>query len=300
MTDHTATVTNAWVRGFQAAVLAWGDQHRRDLPWRATRDPWAILVSEVMLQQTQVPRVVEPYHRFLRSFPTPADCAAAGSADVVRAWAGLGYNRRASNLHGAACAIVERHAGHVPDDLAELRALPGVGEYTARAVLVFAHGRDVGVVDTNVARVLARSISGAPLNRHQAQSLADRLVPVGASWSFNQALFDLGTRHCTSRRPDCVTCPLRRRCRWRRAGQATADPAIGSAGTARPQSRFEGSARQGRGRLVQALRAGPVSAADVPAAAGWPGDPVRARDIARDLVDDGLARRLPDGGLRLA
>jgi A/G-specific adenine glycosylase len=259
-----------------------------------------ILVSEVMLQQTQVPRVVEPYLRFIRRFPSPADCAAAGSAEVVRAWAGLGYNRRASNLHRAARTMVDRYAGRVPGELDALRSLPGVGEYTARAVLVFAHGRDVGVVDTNVARVLARAVNGAPLDRRQAQALADRLVPVGSGWSFNQALFDLGTRHCTSRSPDCRSCPLRRRCRWVVAGSMSPDPARGSAGVSRSQSRFEGSARQGRGRLVAAMRRGDVADYELAASAGWPDDPGRARLVAADLVAEGLARWLPDGGLTLA
>ncbi|MDQ4130378.1 MAG: A/G-specific adenine glycosylase, partial [Actinomycetota bacterium] len=140
------------------ALLAWGDGRRADLPWRATRDPWAVLVSETMLQQTQTSRVAPRYTAFLARFPTAAACAAAPAADILRAWAGLGYNRRALSLHRAAQAIVERHAGQVPDDLEALLALPGVGPYTARAVLALAFEADHGVLDTNAARVLARAL----------------------------------------------------------------------------------------------------------------------------------------------
>jgi A/G-specific adenine glycosylase len=242
-----------------------------------------------MLQQTQAARVVDPYRRFVARFPDPAACAAAGPAEVVRAWAGLGYNRRAVNLHRAAAAVVDRHGGTLPSELTSLRALPGVGPYTARAVLAFAFEIDTGVVDTNVARLLARAVAGHPLGAGASQAMADALVPAGRSWDFNQALFDLGARHCTARRPDCGTCPLRRSCRWARAGRPEPDPAAASALTARPQPAFEGSERQGRGRLVAALRRGPVPAAGLARAAGWAGDPVRARRAAEALVADGIA-----------
>lgn len=277
------------VGALRRAVLRWGDAHRRDLPWRETRDPWLVLVSEVMLQQTQVPRVVGPYLRFTEQFPTPAACAAAGAPAVVRAWAGLGYNRRALRLHAAAEAVVGRHGGRVPHDLGELRRLPGVGGYTARAVRVFAFEADDAVVDTNVARVLARAVAGAPLRPAAAQALADRLVPPGRSWAFNQALFDLGTAHCRSARPGCAGCPLRRQCAWAVAGHPAPDPAAGGAGASRRQAPFAGSDRQGRGRLVAALRDGPVPAESVPAAAGWPGEPARARTVAEGLVAEGFA-----------
>ncbi len=287
MTTSGAEPSDAWWR---RAVLRWGAQHRRDLPWRTTRDPWLVLVSEVMLQQTQADRVVGPYGRFVERFPTPAACAAAEPADVVRAWAGLGYNRRAVFLHRTATAVVERHGGAVPDDLASLLALPGLGAYTARAVLVFAFEADVGVVDTNVARLLARAVAGRPLRAAEAQSLADRLAPPGRSWAFGQSLFDLGARHCTSQRPDCTGCPVRTRCAWATRDWSLPDPATGSAATSRPQSRFEGSDRQGRGRLVAALRQRSVVRDDVPAVAGWPADPERAGRAADTLVTDGLAR----------
>ena len=160
------------------AVLAWGIPQLRDLPWRATREPWPILVAEVMLQQTQATRVAPRWESFLDRFPTPPGCASASLGEVLQEWHGLGYPRRARNLHLTARHIVERHAGRVPDDLASLLALPGVGPYTARAVLVFAHGQDVGVVETNIARVLART-GGQRLTPLAAQRLADSLVPTG-------------------------------------------------------------------------------------------------------------------------
>src|SRR5687767_3459866 len=260
----------------QQALLDWSAATRRDLPWRRTRDPWAVLVSELMLQQTQVPRVVPKYQAFLERFPTPAACAAAPLGDVVTAWAGLGYNRRAVNLHRAATAVVERHGGALPDDLDALLALPGVGPYTARAVLAFAFERDIGVLDVNAARVLARAWGVT------AQQDADALVPTGRGWAWNQAALDLGATVCTRRQPKCTDCPLVTRCAWRGNGP---DPAV----PAHKQSRFAGSDRQGRGRLVDALRRAPVPLDDLAATAGWPDDPARAARAADSLVTDGLA-----------
>jgi A/G-specific adenine glycosylase len=274
----------------ERAVLAWGEAHLRDLPWRHTRDPWAILVSEVMAQQTGVDRVVPYYRRFLHRFPTPAACAAAPLGDVLRLWTGLGYNRRAVNLHGCARAVVDDHGGALPHDLAALRALPGVGPYTARAVLAFAFERDVGVVDTNVGRVLARW-AGRPLSPDEAQAQADALVPRGRAWAWNQAVMELGGTVCVRRRPRCVACPVRRRCAWAAAGLAAPDPANGSAGVGTGQPRFEGSDRQGRGRLVEALCHGPVALADLAIVMGWPDDPARADRVAVGLLDHGLAVR---------
>ena len=273
-----------------AALTDWSGQAGRRLPWRQTRDPWAVLVSELMLQQTQVSRVVPRYQTFLRRFPTPAACAAAPAGDVVRAWAGLGYNRRAVNLHRCAIAVVERHGGRLPDRLDDLLALPGIGAYTARAVLAFAFERPVCPLDVNTARPLARALAVAD------QAGADALVPPTPSraWAWNQALMDLGALVCTRRAPACGACPWRERCRWRSAGHPAPDPAA----PAGRQSRFSGSDRQGRGRLVEALRAGPVARRDVPAAAGWPDDPERAGRVAAALVADGLAAER-DGSLTL-
>ena len=273
----------------QQALLSWTARTRRDLPWRDTREPWAILVSEVMLQQTQVPRVVPKYHAFLERFPSATVCAAASAADVVRAWAGLGYNRRAVNLHRAAVAVVDRHGGVFPDDLDALMALPGVGPYTARAVLTFAFGRDVGIVESNTGRVLAR-VAGRPLPPADAQRLADELVPDGHGWAWNQAMIDLGATVCLRRAPKCGECPVASHCRW----HGGPDPAA----PANKQSTFAGSDRQGRGRLVDAMRLGPVDVDRIPDAAGWPDDPARAHRTAATLVADGLAIEL-DGKLRL-
>jgi len=242
-----------------------------------------------MLQQTQVSRVVPRYGSLLTRFPTPAATAAAPLAEVVQAWAGLGYNRRAVNLHRAAVEIVRRHSGVLPSSLAELVVLPGVGPYTARAVLAFAFEVDVGVVEVNSARVLARAVAGSPLPAREAQLLADSLVPDGEGWAWNQAMLDLGATVCTKRAPRCAACPLRACCAWAAAGSSQPDPAVGSAGCGSPQSTFAGSDRQGRGRLVDALRVGPVAHDRLADVAGWPGDPERAGRVAAGLVADGLA-----------
>ncbi|MEX1177089.1 MAG: A/G-specific adenine glycosylase [Nitriliruptor sp.] len=279
-------------------LLTWSDRTRRDLPWRRTRDPWAILVSELMLQQTQVARVEPRYLAFLERFPDPAACADAAPAEVVRAWAGLGYNRRAINLHRTATLTVERHGGTLPDDLDALLALPGIGPYTARAVLAFAFERDHGVVDTNAARVIARAVAGERLTVREVQDHADELVPLGRGWEWNQAILDLGATVCVKRSPRCDRCPVAERCSWAARGWPDPDPADGSAGTSTPQSRFDGSDRQGRGRLVQALRTGPLELERLADAAGWPEDPDRARRVADGLVGDGLAEYI-DGQLLL-
>ena len=277
------------------ALLTWGERHRRDLPWRRTRDPWAILVSEVMLQQTQVARVIPRYEAFVAEFPNPSACAAAPIAAVIRAWEGLGYNRRAVQLHRCAQQVEELHGGIPPRDLSALLKLPGVGPYTARAVLVFAYEDDAGVVDTNVGRVLARW-QGRRLGSVEVQAIADAAVPAGSGWAWNQALFDLATEMCTRRNPQCEQCPVRSECRWRGQG---IDPADGSARVSAGQSRFAGSDRQGRGRLVAALRRGPLSPSEVAEAAGWPDDPIRAERILVGLVSDGMAVIGDDGAATL-
>jgi A/G-specific adenine glycosylase len=268
------------------ALLAWFDDHGRDLPWRHTRDPWAVLVAELALQQTQVARVIDRWPVLLDRFPDPASCAAAPVAEVVRAWAGLGYNRRAVNMHRAAVEIVARHDVRMPATLPGLLALPGVGPYTARAVLAFAHEADVAVLDVNAVRVLSR-VAGEPVS----QAAADGLVPPGRGWAWNQAVLDLGATVCT-RVPDCGACPLALAgCRWSAAGCPEPDPWVRS----RPQSRFAGSDRQGRGALVDALRRGPVPDDRLPAVMGWPDDPGRAARVAATVVADGLAVRTPAG-----
>jgi A/G-specific adenine glycosylase len=240
-----------------------------------------------MLQQTQVPRVLTRWDPFLDEFPDAATCARAAPGDVVRAWAGLGYNRRALNLHRCATAVTEQHGGVLPDDLDALLALPGIGPYTARAVLAFAYERDIGLVDTNAGRFLARAAAGRALAPREAQALADDLVPPGGGWSWGQAVFDLGALVCTRRSPACERCPIVGSCRWAQAGWPAPDPVAGSAGISSPQSTFEGSDRQGRGRLVDALRSGPVPVTEVSGLTGW--DDERAARVAAGLVRDGLA-----------
>jgi A/G-specific adenine glycosylase len=276
--------------GRTETMLEWGAGHLRDLPWRRTRDPWAVLVSEVMAQQTGVDRVVPHYQRFLARFPDPAACAAALVGEVVRQWAGLGYNRRAVSLHRCAQVLVAEHRGRLPADLAALLALPGVGPYTARAVLAFAYEREVGVVDTNVGRVLARW-EGRTLRPTQAQALADGLVPAGRAWGWNQAVMELGGTVCARRRPRCAVCPVRPWCAWAAAGLPAPDPADGSAGVGTRQPRFDGSDRQGRGRLVEALCRGTVPDGDVAGVMGWPGDQARADRVVIGMLHDGLAVR---------
>lgn len=233
-------------------VLSWGLPRLRDLPWRRTRDPWAILVSEVMLQQTQVLRVIPKWLAFMEAFPTTGECAAAPLGDVLRLWQGLGYPRRARNLQ--LTAIEVSRLGEFPSTLAGLLALPGVGQYTARAVMAFAFEADAAVVDTNIARVFAR-VGGRALSAKQVQSAADQALPPGMSWEWNQCLMELGAILCRPT-PNCKECPLAVTCAWRGNGP---DPAVGSAGVSRVQSRFEGSERQARGRLLKALTTGSVS-----------------------------------------
>jgi A/G-specific adenine glycosylase len=267
-----------------SAVLAWALPGLRDLPWRSTRDPWPILVAEVMLQQTQAPRVVPRWQAFLARYPRPTECAAAPLGDVLRLWQGLGYPRRARNLHRAAEVICRDHDGAVPDELGSLLALPGVGPYTARAVLAFAFERDVGVVDTNTARILAR-VGGRRLGPSEAQRLADEQVPPGDGWLWNQALIDIGARCCRPT-PTCGRCPLAPSCRWHVAGHPAPDPARGSAGVSTSQPAYEGSARQARGRILAALTAGEPVERPI-------GDP-----IVQGLLADGLVV-IGDAGLTL-
>jgi A/G-specific adenine glycosylase len=265
-----------------AAVIGWGLPRLRDLPWRATRDPWAVLVSEVMAQQTQVARVVPKWLEFMEIFPTPTACAAAPLGDVLRLWQGLGYPRRARNLHAAAGKVTE--LGRFPDTLEGLRSLPGVGPYTARAVLAFAFEIEAAVVDTNVARVLARVV-GRTMTAQQVQHLADALLPAGEPWAWNQCLMELGAVLCRPAAPECSLCPLMAQCAWAH-DPARPDPSIGSAGVSTRQARFEGSDRQARGALLRALAAGPVRVGDVARVVARP--PEVAERIVAGVLADGL------------
>lgn len=278
--------------GLTGDVLAWGVPRLRDLPWRHTRDPWAVLVSEVMLQQTQVGRVIPRWEAFLERFPTPEACAAAPLGDVLREWQGLGYPRRARNLHATAQQVVE--LGGFPRELAGLLALPGIGQYTARAVMAFAFELDAAVVDTNIARVYAR-VAGERLTPKRVQAIADEYCPSGDAWVWNQCLMDLGAVVCRPRDPACDACPIRARCSW--AGDVDRpDPAVGSSGVSTRQAPFEGSDRQARGRLMKALGDGPVAVIDV--ATVMQRDEATADRLLRSLIADGLCV-LDDMSVRL-
>ena len=251
----------------QAAVLAWYDANGRDLPWRRTRDPYAILVSEVMAQQTQLERVLERYDRWLQRWPTPAALASATPADVLTEWVGLGYNQRALRLRSA-CAIVARDGW--PQDSAGLRALPGIGPYTAAAVASFAFGERVVAVDTNVHRVAAR-----------LRSEPAALLPAVRHADWNQAAMELGARVCSARAPRCATCPA---AAWCPSQGLVAAPARAPRAT---RERFVDSDRWARGRVVAALAAGQ----DLPAQIA----PQRLARVLAALERDGLVERGPSG-----
>jgi A/G-specific adenine glycosylase len=274
-----------------SAVIDWFDVHERPLPWRAST-PWGVLVSEFMLQQTPVDRVLPVWPTWLERWPEPADLAAASTADVLRAWGRLGYPRRAARLHASAVAITERFEGEVPADEDDLRSLPGVGEYTAAAVLAFAFGRRSVVLDTNVRRVVARAVHGvaAPpgnvtaAERERAGQLWPRSHARSARWS--AAVMELGALVCTARRPACDTCPIRADCAWTTLGQpAPAEPP-------RRQPTYEGSDRQARGRLLSVLREGSGPVAHATLSRAWPDAEQRERALA-GLMTDGLIVERP-------
>jgi A/G-specific adenine glycosylase len=270
--------------GLHESIFTWITPRLRQLPWRDTRDPWHVLVSEVMLQQTGVSRALPKWEMFIDAFPTPQQCADAPLGDVLRMWQGLGYPRRAKNLQAAAGVIVAQHNGVVPNTLDELLALPGVGPYTARALLAFAFEDDAAVVDTNIARVLAR-FHGRTLKARDAQKLADDWVPQGEAWLWNQALMDLGATVCRPQ-PMCDECPLNKQCSWR--GNGT-DPSVGSAGVSVAQAKFAGSDRQARGRLIKQLGECAVPIHAVPEIMDRSAE--IAMRLVNDLISDGLIVR---------
>lgn len=248
------------VQQIRQGLLHWFRDVQRDLPWRRTRDPYAILVSEVMLQQTQVDRVLPYYARFLERFPTAQALAEAPVAEVIKLWAGLGYNRRAVNLQRAAQVVVAEHGGVFPADPEALRKLPGLGPYTAGAVAAFAFERDVAFLDTNMRRVVTRLVFGVEsVPERDVLAAAQELLPEGHGWEWNQALIEFGALQCTARKPACIVCPLSAHC--------VAFPHIqGSLATAktrsRPAERFETSSRYYRGRIVEQLRGLPEEDAE--------------------------------------
>lgn len=281
---------------FAPVVIAWFRAEGRALPWRADGfGAWGILVSEIMLQQTPVARVIPRLESWLERWPTPASLAASPSGDAVRAWEKLGYPRRALNLHAAAVAIVERHDGIVPSDVDALLALPGIGDYTARAVAAFAYGLRHPVVDTNVRRVIARAIDGqgeaGPPSTRRDLAAMERLLPESLpdARSFNAAVMELGQVICTARSPQCEVCPVRAVCAWRSAGYPAYDGP-----RAATQKKYEGSDRQVRGLILAELRASdiPVTAAEIDAV--W-ADAVQRDRALVGLIADGLVTLGPDG-----
>ena len=244
-------------------ILRWYRANGRYLAFRATRDPWAILVSEVMAQQTQAARAAEAWTAFMADYPTPGSLATASPAAVLRAWRGLGYNRRAIALQRAARDIVERHGGRVPSGLEDLEALPGVGPYTARAVAALAYGRRVGAVDTNVRRVLGRvfldpAAAEGSSRAATIQAVADAVVPAREPGAWTHAVMDVGATFCRSRSPLCAECPARPVCRYaaRRDAAGPDDSRDRRAATnrRRPAPRFPGTTRWLRGRILDRLR----------------------------------------------
>lgn len=254
-----ATIPPDSIERIRAGLLNWFAENARDLPWRRTRDPYAILVSEVMLQQTQVDRVIPYYERFLTLFPSAAELASAPTADLIRLWSGLGYNRRVVNLQRAAQAVVENHGGDFPSSPDAIRSLPGVGAYTTGAISAFAFERDAVFLDTNMRRVISRWVFGVePVPERAVLAAAAALLPPGQGWTWNQALIEFGALQCTARRPACVICPL--------SGDCAAFPEIQSslalkrtAKPKRPVEKFETSTRYYRGRIVAALRELPTT-----------------------------------------
>lgn len=270
-------------------VLQWYARHARDLPWRRPgTSPWGVLVSEVMLAQTPVTRVTPVYEQWLARWPTPAALAAEPGGEALRAWGRLGYPRRALRLHEAATVVVGQHRGELPTTYDGLRALPGVGEYTAAAVLAFAYGGRAAVLDTNVRRVLARVVGGVELppasltvaERRTAETLLPDEPSLAARWSV--AVMELGALVCSARAPRCGECPVRASCAWRAAGSPAYD------GPPRRRQAFAGTDRQVRGLIMAALRSapGPVSRADLDAV--WP-DPAQRERALSGLLHDGLA-----------
>ncbi|HJW47940.1 MAG TPA: A/G-specific adenine glycosylase [Candidatus Limnocylindria bacterium] len=248
---------------FRRPLLRWYGRSARDLPWRRTRDPYAVLVSEVMLQQTGVSRVLPTYSAFLRRFPTLAALSRAALADVLRAWSGLGYNRRARDLH----RIARLHPRALPATREALDALPGVGAYTAGAVTCFSRGETVAFADTNIRRVLGRALLGRIATEREAVALDQRLVPRSGADRWHHALMDLGATVCLARAPRCDVCPIAAACRSR--GRAV-PPAP------RRQAAFVTSDRRVRGRIIAALRDAPRG--------------LKASDITRTIGDERVAR----------
>jgi A/G-specific adenine glycosylase len=288
--------TSTRVSNLQEPILRWYDAHARELPWRGPdASPWSVMVSELMLQQTPVARVLPVHEQWVQRWPTPADLAAESTGEAVRAWGRLGYPRRALRLHAAATVIAERHGNEVPSSYDVLRTLPGVGDYTAAAIATFAYGRRHVVLDTNVRRVLARSLRGVEFpapsvskaEREAALEVLPADVPTAATWSV--AVMELGALVCTAGNPRCGDCPVADLCAWRAAGHPAYD------GPARRAQAWAGTDRQCRGRLLAVLRDsdGPVHRSRLDAA--WPPEEQRIRCLASLVADRLVVTTGPDG-----
>jgi A/G-specific adenine glycosylase len=300
----------------QTALLEWYSTHARDLPWRRTRNPYHILVSEIMLQQTQVDRVVPKYYAFLEQFPTLEALASASPGDVIRAWAGLGYNRRALNLQRAAQVVLAEHAGAFPHHPEELQRLPGLGPYTSGAVACFAFEQDVAFMDTNIRRVVRRVFVGPetvepqPTERTLLEIAKDALPPTNG-YTWNQAIMELGALICTAARPRCAICPLRTQCEaytaWSKADTEVFQRAMpaprGKRAVAERSAPYLASNRFYRGRLIAALRDAPANTSLVLEEIGphlkddWtPADAPWLLGVAQGLANDGLIELEGGGG----
>jgi A/G-specific adenine glycosylase len=258
----------------QNALLQWYAREQRNLPWRATSDPYAILVSEIMLQQTQVDRVLPKYQQFLSAFPTLADLAAALTADVISAWVSLGYNRRAISLQSIARQVIAEYGGRIPDTIDELLKLKGIGRYTAGAIACFAYRKHVATVDTNIRRVLHRIFLGLEhpepkVNAAQMLRLAEQVLPDSQAYDWNQALMDMGATICTSNNPQCLDCPLQEACQaYKDMSQYSLFPSgtvlrqlrkVAEKKTSYQAQPFTSSNRYFRGRIVDLLRTLPAN-----------------------------------------
>jgi A/G-specific adenine glycosylase len=276
-----------------ADLLDWYGRARRDLPWRHPAvTPWQILVSEFMLQQTPVSRVLPVWSDWVKRWPTPSATAAASPAEVLRAWGKLGYPRRAKRLHECATVIARDHGEVVPDDVETLLTLPGVGGYTARAVACFAYRQPVPVVDTNVRRVLARAVRGsadaAPSAVRDHAEVAALLPKDGTAHVFSAALMELGATVCTARSPRCGLCPLRK-CSWQQAGYPAAER------PSRQPQRYAGTDRQVRCLLLDVLRASDIPVTRAQLDVAWLTDTEQRDRALASLLSDGLVKQTVDG-----
>jgi A/G-specific adenine glycosylase len=276
-----------------APILHWYDDHARDLPWRGPgATPWAVMVSEFMLQQTPVARVLPVFEAWLRTWPTPGALADAPSGEAVRAWGRLGYPRRALRLHAAATAILERHGGEVPAAYDDLIALPGIGDYTASAIASFAFGGRHAVLDTNVRRVFARAAAGvefpATAVTRPERALAESLMPEDDPATWAVAVMELGALVCTAAAPSCTACPVADLCAWRSAGHPAYD------GPPRRGQAWAGTDRMVRGKLMAVLRDSEGSVSRERLDQAW-AEPLQRDRALASLLADGLVVRAEDG-----